>query len=184
MKESNRKPYPNDVYIVYDDEYKAHLYLKDPLKIKSENAPSYSFDELVLEHMDNKPSTKLQPYIIRFMIYKVVRGETLDASTIEKIRRKEVNAHLEDLDGSLVELATRHNPDPVYFLSAIVYNGDGSILETRKYAPTGECSDKQDIHRLVIKGGLLEFEREEEPMPKDVEEQEDENEKTEDDDKE
>ena len=163
MPQSNRKPYPFDIYVVYDNDMRARLYTKDPLKQKDGgNGPCYTFDELLLEFMDNRPSTLMRPYLLRFMIYEMNRGDLFDITVPEQIRRKEIDAHIEDVDGNTIEITQRHSTDPEYFLNAIVYDSEGVIVETRRYAPTGECSDKEDRHHLVVLPGLADFEKKEE----------------------
>lgn len=154
-KENNvpkRRTYQDDIWVVFDKELKAHFYKQDPLKGGADD--EIDFGETILEINDGIPSDALNPFMLRFMTYRNRRGEHFDVTIPEKIRKKEIIAHLRDLEGNIVEIANTLNKEAEFYLNAMVFNSDGSIIETRKYSPDGLCSDKKESHRLVVMAGV------------------------------
>lgn len=151
-----KKGYPKDIYLVADEKNEGLFFMEDPIKKENRQKHGFDFARLVFDFMDG-PSDIVNPYKIRFMVYKVNRGDAFDGAIPEKIRRGEIDAHIEDHNGDIIEITGRLNNDKEFPMNAVVYDGDGSIIETRKYSADGYCSDEDPSHRLVVMQGALDW---------------------------
>ncbi len=144
----------HDLYVIADANGKAQWYHKDPLKINNRNNAQFDLGELIFDQMDG-PGDLVNPIMVRLMLYRKRRGDGFSPDLLEKMRRKEVDAHLEDMEGNVVEMTQRLSVNAVYPLNAVIYNADGSIKETRAYSTSGFCADGVDSHRVVVIKGQV-----------------------------
>lgn len=154
-----RRAYPDDIYVTFDSEQNAHFWTSDPLRAKETGVGEQDFGDIILNLYEGQPSDAVNPIMLRFMTYRYRRGDSFDISIPEKIRRHEIDAHLCDAEGNIIEITNTFNQDKEYNLNAVVFGPDGTIRETRKYSSTGQCSDKLDAHKLIVMSGDSNFSR-------------------------
>lgn len=151
-EQKNEQPraigYPHDVYLIEDSNKNPRWYHKDPLTIKNRDETSFDLGYEIFEFMEGA-GTLAEPLMVRFMIYRKNRGGNFDISVPDKIRRGEIDANIMDMDGNVVEITMRMSGDRNYPLNGIIYDEEGQIKETRRYSPSGECSDGNPSHHLV-----------------------------------
>lgn len=143
-----------DIYMVCDEDENPHYYHRDPLKKLNRERAELDFANMIYEKMERTPSIT-NPFMLRIAIFPVERGSHFDPSVPDKIRRGVIDAHLEDLDGNIVEITSKASKDEAYPLNGVIYDDAGKIAETRMYAPDGQCIDGVESHRLfTVKGAF------------------------------
>lgn len=146
--------YPEDIYLIADEQGNGQFYHNDPIKKENRKNGQFDLAQEIFEFMDG-PSDIINPIKIRFMVYRIHRGDSFDGSIPERIRRGELDAHIEDQEGNIIEITGRLSNNKDFPLNAVVYDEDGVIKETRKYSANGECSDGNKNHRVVVMKGAL-----------------------------
>ena len=95
----------------------------------------------------------------------------MTASLQSEIRKGEVEKHLENMDGNLVEiLDTRSIADSEYPLNGVVINRYGEPIQLCRFNMSGKCSDGNPLHNLVAINGQYKIEKMPEPDSEEPEE--------------
>ena len=150
------KPYPQDVYLVADEKGVAHFYHDDPMNVANRTNGEMDLGQEIFEFMEGA-SDIVNPILVRFMAYRVKRGVEFDMSKAESIRRNELDAHIQDLEGNVVEITSRLSNDEVFPLNGIIYDENGHVKESRCYSADGSCSDGKASHRIITMKGRAVF---------------------------
>ena len=144
-------PYPQNLFLCEDSNGRVHCYRNDPMKTDNPKSQEINlYDELLafFGHGD-----QINPVIFQIRGAKIDRATPFSLSVLESFRLGVAEDHLEDLDGHVVEIIMARNNDSGYPLNAVVIDKDGCMLCQRTYSSTGECSDGDPQHRLVMIAG-------------------------------
>ena len=150
--EPSAKGYPVDVYLIADKDGVAHWYHDDPMNVMNRKNGEMDLGQEIFEFMDGTADI-VNPILVRFMAYRMRRGDAFDITVPDAIRQNKVDAHIQDLEGNVVEITSRFSNDEIYLLNGIIYDENGKIKETRTYAADGHCSDGVEAHRIITMKG-------------------------------
>lgn len=147
-------------YLVQNPDLSYSWFDRDPMKCPaSERVPINIGDTLKDFFSGDSPVDITNPIIVRVKGAQLNRCEKFSISAPAAIRARKVDKHIEDLEGSLIEVLEVRGLDPAFPINAVIYNSDGAIVGYRTYSLKGFCSDEIEDHRIVVVDGPMPVER-------------------------
>lgn len=144
-------PYPQNFFLSEDTNGRAHCYSIDPMKTDNPKSKEIDLCQELLAFFGH--ADQINPIIFQIRGAKIDRATPFSLAVLESFRLGVTEDHLEDLEGHVVEIIMARNRDSGYPLNGVVINKDGSMICQRTYSSTGDCSDGNDQHRLVMISG-------------------------------
>ena len=151
-KKIKGRVYPEQLYLTCDKRGIYHWYRRDPMGIPNREEEELSSIEDLISDFYGRGDVA-NPVTIFINGVKIVRTEKFDILQMVNIRQGTVNRHIEDMEGSVVDILEVRNADPSYPLNGVVFDRRGNILETRTYSIDGLCKDGNEEHSLMAVNG-------------------------------
>lgn len=156
MQQLKGVTYPDDMYLVKDEDNKVKWFRKDPMKHPGRDNPEVNLIDEIFEYFGD--GDILNPLRIRIQGIHIQRGEPFDISLPGLIRKGKVDRHIEDLEGNHIDiLASIVQKATDFPINGVLLSRDGEIIATRTYSLQGDCSDGVRSHRLVAVQGTIDL---------------------------
>lgn len=151
-KKNQGEFYPNCLFLARDGEGRFRWYDSDPFK----NADGRQNDIDIAAKLEEffGRCDMLNPIMIKIKGVAMQRCEAFAANIPVRIRLGMVDKHLRDHEGHIVEILQSSSDDERYIFNGVVMDIRGRVLEMRRYSLSGECSDGQRLHSLVVMDGV------------------------------
>lgn len=150
--------YPQNIFLVEDDNARVHCYHKDPMKSDAADREEIDLLDEIMAFYGR--GNAVNPVIIQIRGARIERAGAFSLNFLEDFRLGRVTDHLEDMEGHVVEILTVRNRDTGYPLNGVILDRNGSMIEKRTFSSSGLCSDGDENHRLVTVKGPAVFEGE------------------------
>lgn len=155
--EKKGKLYPQDLFLIEDKDGNVQWYKKDPFRCTGDDNTPFNLEKELIYLAGG--ASRVNPVMVRIKFFGIHRGEEMTISLQSKIRKGEIDKHLENMEGNLVEiLDARTIPDSKYPLNGVVINRYGEPIQLCKFDMGGKCSDGNPLHNLVAINGQYKFE--------------------------
>lgn len=163
MAQIKGQTFPDDLFLVRDENDKINWYRLDPMKHPGPNNQPIPLEDLLFDFFGE--GNTLNPVLIRIQGVKYIRGEDFSISLPGAIRKGIEDKHFEDLEGSYVDIIEARNQNNLDFpINGVILSAKGEVLGIRNYNFKGQCADGIKTHRIVVvKGALALFTEKEKP---------------------
>ena len=148
--------FPQNIFVVEDDDARIHCYRKDPMKTDASDREEVDLLDEIMAFYGR--GNAVNPVIIQIRGARIERAGAFSLNFLEDFRLGRVTDHLEDMEGHVVEILTVRNRDTGYPLNGVILDRFGSMIEKRTFSSSGLCSDGDENHRLVTVKGPAVFE--------------------------
>lgn len=134
-------------YLAQDTEGALQWYAEDPLRSKNRESAKIDISKVLVDQF-GRPDIG-NPIVIKIRGALMERCRQFDVGIPERIRGGLV-AHLEDFEGTCVEIVERPSTNKDFPFVGLMLDSEGRAAGYRLYSRTGICQDGNEDHRLIV----------------------------------
>lgn len=151
-KELNTQRIDTRFYIAQDESGNLQCYDQDPLRASDRESSRIDILKVIVDSF-GRPDV-CNPIVFMVKGALLQRCQPFNAGIPERIRAGAA-LHLEDFDGTRVEIVSLHSSNPEFPFTGVLFDEKGDGLGFRLYSRDGGCEDGKENHRLVVIDGLM-----------------------------